>query len=184
LETLHALYRVCLIGPECTGKTTIAERLAERYAAPWVPEYAREYAAAVNRPLTAADADPIARGQLAAEDRALAEAQRAGAKLLILDTDLVSTYVYARHYYGTAPTWLESIVRSRLANHYILLSPDCPFTEDPVRDPTADRDAIHSAMAVTLDTLGAPYTRVGGGWEGRWEGAVGAVAQLPAGLLF
>jgi len=175
LETLHALYRLCLIGPECTGKTTIAARLAERYAAPWVPEYAREYAAAVARPLTADDADPIARGQLAAEDRAIAEATRTGARLLILDTDLLSTYVYARHYYGAAPDWLESIVRTRLANHYVLLAPDCPFAEDPVRDPAADRHAIHSAMAATLDALGAQYTRVGGGWEGRWEGAVGAV---------
>ena len=178
METLHALYRLCLIGPECTGKTTIAARLAERYAAMWVPEYAREYAATVNRPLTAADADPIARGQLAAEDRAIAEAIRTGARVLILDTDLVSTYVYARHYYATAPTWLESIIHNRLANHYILLSPDCPFAHDPVRDPTADRLAIHSAMAATLDALGARYTRVGGGWEGRWEGAVGAIEAL------
>jgi nicotinamide riboside kinase len=153
----------------------MAARLAERYAAPWVPEYAREYAATVNRPLTADDADPIARGQLAAEDRAIAEAARTGAPFLILDTDLLSTYIYARHYYGTAPSWVEPVVASRLANHYVLLSPDCPFANDAVRDVTADRLAIHSAIAATLDTLGAQYTRVGGGWEGRWEGAVRAV---------
>ena len=175
METLHALYRVCLIGPECTGKTTIAARLAERYDTLWVPEYAREYAASVGRPLTAEDADPIARGQLALEDRLIADATRTGARLLILDTDLVSTYVYARHYYSTAPAWLEAMLPSRLADHYLLLSPDTPFTLDDVRDATADRTAIHTAMASTLDTLAAQYTRVGGGREGRWEGAVSAL---------
>jgi NadR type nicotinamide-nucleotide adenylyltransferase len=177
LEALHALYRLCLIGPECTGKTTIAARLAERYGTVWVPEYAREYAERVARPLTAADADPIARGQLAAEDRAIDEARRAGAHLLILDTDLVSTYVYARHYYGTAPAWLEPPLPTRLADHYVLLSPDCPFTPDSARDSTADRLAIHEAMTTMLDTLHARYTRVGGGWEERWEGAVGAIEE-------
>jgi NadR type nicotinamide-nucleotide adenylyltransferase len=171
LEALDALYRVCLIGPECTGKTTIAARLAERYNTIWVPEYAREYAERVARPLIADDADPIARGQLAAEDRGAAEAHG----MLILDTDLVSTYVYARHYYGAAPSWLESIVPSRLANHYLLFSPDCPFIPDPARDPVGDRLAIHDAMALTLDTLGAHYTRVGGGWEERLEHSVAAI---------
>lgn len=171
METLHALYRVCLIGPECTGKTTIAARLAERYRTVWVPEYAREYAERVARPLTSEDAEPIARGQLASEDRLAS----AASGMLILDTDLLSTYVYARHYYGAAPDWLESAVPSRLANHYILFSPDCPFTPDAARDPFADRLAIHNAMSLTLDSLGARYTRVGGGWEERWEGAVRAV---------
>jgi NadR type nicotinamide-nucleotide adenylyltransferase len=173
LEALHAFYRVCLIGPECTGKTTIAARLAERYGTVWVPEYAREYAERVARPLTSDDADPIARGQLASEDRLAAGASG----MLILDTDLLSTLVYARHYYGTAPSWLESVVPSRLANLYILLTPDCPFIPDPARDPLADRLAIHAAMALALDTLSARYTRVGGGWEERWEGAVALVGK-------
>ena len=171
MEALHALYRVCLIGPECTGKTTIAARLAERYRTVWVPEYAREYAERVARPLTADDADPIARGQLASEDRLASVASG----MLILDTDLLSTLVYARHYYGDAPAWLESLLPSRLAHHYLLLAPDVPFAPDAVRDATADREAIHDAMSLTLDTLGAHYTRVGGGWEERWEQAIVAI---------
>ena len=177
METFDALYRVCLIGPECTGKTTIAARLAERYGAAWVPEFAREYAERAARPLTAADAEPIAHGQRAAEDRAIAEATRTGTRLLILDTDLVSTYVYARHYYVTAADWLEPLIRSRVANHYILLSPDCPFVGDKVRDSLADRLTIHESMVSVLETLGARYTRVGGGWEERWEGAVAAIEE-------
>lgn len=177
MEALHALYRVCLIGPECTGKTTIAARLAERYGADWVPEFAREYAERVARPLTAEDAYFIAKGQLGNQERALDIAERTGAGLLIFDTDLVSTYVYSRYYYSTAPDWLEPILSARLADLYILLSPDCPFTPDDARDPSADRLAIHDAMSDMLDSLDARYTRAGGGWEERWEGVVRAVEE-------
>ena len=173
METLAPLYRVCLIGPECTGKTTIAARLAERYQTVWVPEYAREYAAAVARPLVAEDADPIARGQLALED-VLAPSATA---LLILDTDLLSTFVYARHYYGSAPEWIEPLLPTRLANLYLLFSLDVDFAPDEVRDPTADRHAIHDAMRSTLDALNARYERVGGAWEERVVQVIDAIER-------
>ena len=37
------LVKVVLFGPESTGKTTLAQQLAEHYQTEWVPEYAREY---------------------------------------------------------------------------------------------------------------------------------------------
>ena len=45
--------RVALLGSESTGKTTLARRLAERFATVWVPEYARSYAVAKGAPLDA-----------------------------------------------------------------------------------------------------------------------------------
>jgi nicotinamide riboside kinase len=191
LEAVDPLYRVCLIGPECTGKSTIAARLAARYGTVWVPEYAREYAARVARPLTADDVEPIARGQIEAEDRIASEAgliergsiasedrRRVEARrLLILDTDLVSTVVYARHYYGDAPAWIEPLARARLAHLYLLFSPDVEFASDDVRDPTADRLAIYDAMRTALDAFGVRYERVGGGWEGRVGQAISAIER-------
>lgn len=35
--------RVVVTGPESTGKTTLARRLAEQLATAWVPEYARAF---------------------------------------------------------------------------------------------------------------------------------------------
>lgn len=182
MEAVDPLYRVCLIGPECTGKSTIAARLAARYRTVWVPEYAREYAARVARPLTADDVEPIARGQIAGED-ALSGAAGALAgpisrRLLIIDTDLMSTLVYARHYYGDAPAWIEPLARARLAHLYLLFSPDVEFTSDDVRDAAADRLAIYDAMGVALEAFSARFERVGGGWEGRWEGAAAAIERF------
>ncbi|HKO57061.1 MAG TPA: ATP-binding protein, partial [Thermoanaerobaculia bacterium] len=111
IPRLETLTRICLTGPECTGKTRLAEELARRYGTVWVPEFAREYALRVNRPLTLEDVDLIAEGQLAFEERAAPLAE----KLLILDTDLISTVVYSRHYYGTVPPWIARAAAARLA---------------------------------------------------------------------
>src|SRR5687768_7416872 len=54
--------RICLIGPECTGKSTLAARAERELGATWVREYAREYAecrAGFSPPLSAADVEPI-----------------------------------------------------------------------------------------------------------------------------
>ena len=111
-------------GSECTGKTTLAQRqLAAHLTAPWLPETARAYAVERLREgqvLTAADVEPIARRVVAAEDVALAAAP----PILVLDTDLISTIVYARHYYGTCPAWIEAEARLRRGTHYLLCDPD------------------------------------------------------------
>ena len=35
--------RIVLFGPESTGKTTLAKKLAYHFQTNWVPEFAREY---------------------------------------------------------------------------------------------------------------------------------------------
>ena len=88
-----------------------------------MPEFAREYALRVARELTVDDVEPIARGQIALEDAA-GETPALQGSLLILDTDLISTVVYARHYYGQCPEWIESAAATRKADLYLLTDID------------------------------------------------------------
>jgi NadR type nicotinamide-nucleotide adenylyltransferase len=163
--------RVCLIGAECTGKTTLAARLADRFTAPWVPEYAREYAQRVGRPLTFEDVDPIARGQMALHDAAASEG------LLILDTDLISTVVYSRHYYGECPDWIESEAAARRAGLYLLTETDVPWAGDDVRDSADTRAALHGEFAAALAEFGARVVRISGEWEARFALAVEGIVS-------
>lgn len=156
--------RICLIGPECTGKTTLAQRLARELGAVYVTEHARDYAMACNNVLTAADVEPIARGQMANEDAAR-EAER-----VVLDTDLISTVVYARHYYGACPPWIEEEARRRRADVYLLMDTDVDWLPDPARDAGGDaREDLFDAFRATLDEFETNWTIVSGNWEERWE---------------
>lgn len=171
------LYRVAVTGSECTGKTTLAAELAVRYGTACAPEAARAYAENAGRELTAADVEPIARAQIAAEDAAAA---RAVGGLLVLDTDLASTLVYARHYYGACPRWIEEAARARRADLYLLLHPDVPWIADGVRDRPRRREELHALFAHTLRALEARVVDVRGDWNTRRALALAAVEARAA----
>ncbi|MEO8502833.1 MAG: ATP-binding protein [Acidobacteriota bacterium] len=176
----QAPLRVVVTGSECTGKTTLAQAIAERFVAPWVPEssrlHAEEVALREHRELTLADVQPIARRHLAAEDEALT---RAG-PLLILDTDLLSTVVYSRHYYGECAAWIEAAARERLADLYLFCRPDLPWIADGVRDRPIQREQIDALFRSRLDAVGARCVEVVGQGRERTEIGERAVARLLA----
>ena len=170
--------RVVVTGSECTGKTTLAGDLARRFGTVCVAEYAREYldrkVATTGLPLDERDVEPIARGQIAAEDRGAATAKG----LLVLDTDLVSTTVYARHYYGACPAWIDQAARDRRGDLYLLCDIDVPWVADSVRDRPHHREHIHALFVEALNTLGAPYVLIRGSWAARLTTAVAAVSEV------
>lgn len=163
---------VCLIGPECTGKTTLAQQLSAHFGAPWVPEFVREYAERVRRPLTVDDVEPIAMGEIA-----LLDVSGADDELLILDTDLVSTMVYSRHYYGGCPEWIVAEGVVRLADLYLLTGTDVPWSDDDVRDSAETRSILHRAFASALDALDVRVVGISGPVEDRFAAAVKEIAH-------
>lgn len=169
--------RICVTGPESTGKTTLARQLAELARTEWVPEASRIYAERVGRELLASDVSPIAREHLALADPA-AERARARGGGLVLDTDLVSTVVYARHYYDTVPAWIERAERARRADLYLLCDVDVPWIADGVRDRPTDREAMFDLFRRALERRRASVIVVRGDWGARWTLARDAVASL------
>ena len=165
---------VCVTGSESTGKTTLARDLALHAGTIWAPEYAREYLDAKPAGLDASDVEPIARGEIALMDSHAARASR----LLVLDTDLVSTCVYARHYYGHCAEWIERAARERRADLYLLLKPDVPWVADPQRDRPQQREQLHALFQAELRRVGAAYVEIGGSWEARFDRARLAVERL------
>jgi NadR type nicotinamide-nucleotide adenylyltransferase len=166
--------RVVLTGSESTGKTTLTADLARHYAAPWVPEYARSYAVRKGAALEAGDVEPIARGQIAVQDAALSRASR----LLLLDTDLLSTAVYARHYYGQCPDWVTRAVAARRADLYLLCDIDLAWVADPQRDRPHEREHLQDLFDAALRAHGMPVVRIRGGWQERFHAARTAIDAL------
>jgi HTH-type transcriptional regulator, transcriptional repressor of NAD biosynthesis genes len=162
--------RICVTGPECTGKTTLARRLAEELEAPWVPEAARSYAEQVGRVLTMEDVEPIAREHIAAADAAAAT----GASVVVLDQDLVSTSVYGRYYYGFSSPWLVGEAAARQADLYLLCNVDVPWTPDGIRDRPDDRDEMFRLFREELARRNANTVVIRGDWDARWRTALAA----------
>ena len=177
MARVHAANRnrltVAVVGAECSGKTTLASGLAERFAVPWVPEYAREYLAQ-RRGYDAADVLAIARGQQRAE-----EATASRNDLVFADTDLVVIKVWWNVRYGGADEWidatLDALVSGDRARAYLLPTPDIPWTPDPLREHPNDRPVLHGRYKKLLDDLGVRYLEVSGSEDQRLDAAAAAV---------
>lgn len=168
--------RIVLTGPECSGKTTLAAALAAHVGAPWVPEAARRYVETTSGALSAATVEPIARLSMRLEDDALRDAP----PLLFRDTDLVSTSVYAKHYYSHCPPWIEHEARARRADLYLLCRPDLPWTPDGVRDRPTQREELFAEFARALAAIEARVVVIGGDGAARTAMAERAVTALLA----
>jgi NadR type nicotinamide-nucleotide adenylyltransferase len=170
--------RVVLTGGECTGKTTLARALAARWGTAWAAEAAREVALARAGVLGPEDVPVIARTHVRLADEATRRARVAGGPLVFLDQDLYSTAVYARHYYGDCPHWIEGLAAERRGDLYLLCAPDLPWESDGVRDRPAAREEIHGLFAAALSAAGAQIADVTGVGAAREAVAMDAVTAL------
>lgn len=131
--------RIAIIGPESTGKTTLACTLARSTLySTWVPEYGREYVQHMNtRELTAKDFLAIATGH------ALRESQvDPTTRFVFTDTDAFTTLVFYDLYRERNEFVHDPGVRQELvdmANRrpydlYLLTNIDLPWKNDGQRD--------------------------------------------------
>ncbi len=177
----EAAKRVVLLGPESTGKSSLAQRLAVHFESVWVPEFLREFVDArlpsllPGAPLVAAaDLPSIVSGQIAAEEALAARASR----VLFCDTDPLQTAVYAEHYFGRAPQWLSTLAAQRPYALHLLLDVDTPFVPDPQRDRPGQRGELFALFKSALDRSGRRYVEIRGDWGTRERLAIAAVDGL------
>lgn len=169
--------RVVVTGSESTGKTTLTEELAEYFDCPCSPEGARLYVEQHNRPLTVNDVDPIASLQAELEDAAIRKAHG----LVIHDTDLVSTLVYARHYYGTSPEWIVRAASERAADLYLLCDIDLPWVSDGFQRDSGSaeqRREIHEKFVEAMTRARLHWTLIQGSGDKRLEQAVRTIKAV------
>jgi NadR type nicotinamide-nucleotide adenylyltransferase len=168
------MIRVVLTGSESTGKTTLAGQLARHYGAELVPEFVRAYAAQRGGIIEFSDHGPIARGQMALEDEHIALAPR----LVVQDTDLLSTVVYCNHYFGRCPPWIEEAASARRPDLYLLCEIDLDWIADGVRDRGHMRDEMQQLFRDAVLASGVATSIVTGIGAERLERAVDAIDAL------
>lgn len=177
LSNLSSVTRVVLTGSESTGKSVLARQLAEHYGAELAIEFLRDYAVRKGSELDFSDTEPTARGQIALEDEHATRAAH-GMKLLVQDVDLLSTAVYAHHYFGQCPEWIERVARDRRPDLYLLLEIDVPWVRDDVRNREDRREGMQQLFRAAVAESGSPYVVVRGSWDQRFKLAVDAIDEL------
>ena len=178
-QTSSRCLRVVLYGPESTGKTTLAKALADHYQTSWVPEFARSYLQEKwdkqQAVCTLADLPIIAQGQLAAENAAIAQANR----LIFCDTNILVTKVWSEtHFDGYCAPELNTILAQTHYDLYLLTSIDVPWEKDDLRDRPNDREQMFTSFKQQLEAYNFPFLVLEGNPKERIKKAVVAIDQL------
>ena len=182
-----AAQRIAVYGPESTGKTRLAARLAAHFGAPLVAEYAREFWDQ-HGVITLEDIPGIAREQWRREDAAADACHIIDDKLpslIICDTEALTTVLWSDLLYGTCPADIRRGAEERAKNYalYLLLDVDVPFAPDPQRcfPDAADREKAMRVWRGALERRQLPHVEIRGDWARREQAAIAAVEQRLAG---
>ena len=154
--------RVCILGGESSGKTTLASALAQALGAALVPEYGRTYWEQTRQDLKPRELDFVAQNQVAHE---IAAAQ-VTPPCVVCDTSPLSTLVYALLDHG-APSRTLVVLSRRRYDLTVLCSPDFPFQQDGTRRDAAWRAAQHRTTLALLRRRGVPFLEVSGSVDAR-----------------
>lgn len=164
--------RIVLIGAESTGKTELAEYLANEFNTVFVPEYAREYIENLNCTYTFDDVEHIANKQLELEKQFSEKAN----KILFYDTYLIITKIWFRLVFNKIPNWLENKIRNCNIDLFLLCNNDLPWIPDPVRENGGEmRDRLFNIYQEELINYGFNYAVVGGSDHDRFKKALNLV---------
>lgn len=169
------MVKIAVVGPESTGKSVLAERLARHYGTVCVPEYAREYCRDLNREYSLQDELNMFYGQLALERSLLPLAQN---NLLICDTMFLTIKVWCDHLFGTTPAVVTNALKTIRYDLYLLMDIDLPWVDDPLRDFPHLREHFMQVWHDELQAIQANYVVISGQGEDRFANALEATADF------
>lgn len=158
---------ICLIGAECTGKTTLARSLAHEYSSPWVPERLRLFCDAMGRTPLQHEQIDILEQQARDETAALAEAVRHQQDYVFCDTAPLLTAVYSEFVFGDTSLYPRARELHTRYAMTLVLEPDLPWIADGLqRDGAHVQRPIHERILRELQTMAYPtYPITGSGAE-------------------
>jgi HTH-type transcriptional repressor of NAD biosynthesis genes len=148
--------KICFFGPESTGKTWMAQRMAEIFNTVFVPEVAREMLITNDFSL-----NDIVRIGVAHDERVQQKTLDAN-RFLMCDTDAITTAIYSRHYLNEVPPLIHELEKKTIYDHYFLFDIDVPWVADGLRDLGDRRQMMFEIFRDALLERKVPYTLVQG----------------------
>ncbi|KLP58198.1 ATPase [Enterobacter genomosp. O] len=156
------VFRICLLGGESTGKSTLSRALSQTLNVPYVAEFGREHWEAKNGVLEEDDLLHIAREQVRREELACT------APYLVCDTSPLTTLFYTLDQFGSAPQELMALAERDYAL-VVLCGDEFPFVQDGTRQGEAFRHRQQAWYEAELTQRKIPFLRVRGSLSERIE---------------
>ncbi len=183
--------KIVVTGPESSGKTDMAEALAESLGVAWSPEFARYYLAHLGRPYERNDLKMIGLGQKIWEDWFAGQIPKSpNPQILIADTDWTVLHIWELYRFEkeiprsplltphSSLTWQKGYGEPTNADLYLLCAPDFPWQPDPLREHPGERDTLFVMYENLLRERGADFVALFGEHEARLQTALAAIREL------
>ena len=138
--------KVVITGAESSGKTTLFNSLEDFYNIKGAKEYAREYLSKIDREYFKSDLCSIAQGQIKYE-------------FDVKDCDKE----------------ILELLSSFPADLYLLLTPDIPWEDDPLRENPNNREELFALYKMEIEQLKIPYFIISGDKQNRLDSAISII---------
>lgn len=166
--------RIAITGPESTGKSVLAKKLAEHFNTLWVEEYARSFLTNLNRQYVYDDILHIAMQQMHQEDLLASKAN----KLLFCDTDLLVTRIWCEVKFKKCHSWIIEEMKNRKYDLILLCDIDLNWEPDPLRENPDNRSHLFNLYNKALIESGSGFNIVTGLGNERFQNALRFVEKI------
>ena len=159
------MFKIAITGPESTGKSTLAEKLAKHFDVSYIPEYSRTYLENFEGQYTENDVVEIAKKQyeliLKEEDK--------NPEILIADTEIIVCKIWIEYVFKHPNEMIEDLLRRQDFDLYLLCDIDLPWVYDPLRENPniEERKELFEIYKNTLIKMNVPFGIVRGSDEER-----------------
>lgn len=168
------------LGAPSTGKTTLTKALAYTCETEWMPEYGREYweTHQVSRRLEPQQLVEIAREHLEREKQLC----RNSRDWLFVDTNAITTYMFAIDYHGSALPELLDLAKKAETRYspVFLCETDIPYDNTPDRSGEVKRHVFQKQIIDDLRERNLSHIPLTGNLEQRIEQVKIHLAKVPS----
>lgn len=170
--------KICLLGPESTGKSTIGQKIANTINTVYIPEYAKTIIEKQKGQFFKHNVQEVALAQINSE-KALAKFSN---KSMICDSSALTTLLYSRILFNDNSLYLNNLVNNHRYDLYCLFFPDTEFVDDIHRkvldNPQAQRIKMFQDFKDELEKHQLPFVILTGNYETKEKQLLSYINEL------